>query len=158
MFEGDKELPIEGKDSKVDTKDTTIQRLESIDKTLRELLTWTRFANIPRLTEILERELDNDQKKLAYENSDGTNGQKEVSALSGAPISTIGKWWPNWFNLGLVTESETRKGRMKKVVSLEDVGIAIPKKKASSASAGTPSPQTTIVLSVQDSQESGGNP
>jgi len=125
MSEGEEEL------SKEDEK-----RLESIDKTLREILKWTRFANISKLKEILEAELDTDEKKLAYENTDGTNGLKEIEAASGAPQQTVYNWWQKWFRLGLVTESEERKGRMMKIVSLEDVGIKVPKR----MTAG-PSPQ-----------------
>jgi DNA-binding PadR family transcriptional regulator len=47
---------------------------------------------------------------------------------SGAPRDTIYGWWQKWSRLGLVTESESRKGRMLKIVSLEDVGIKVPKK------------------------------
>lgn len=131
MSEGMEDLPKE---------EENVDRLESIDRTLRELLTWTRFANMEKLKEILKKELDDDHKKLAYENSDGSNGQKEVSALCGAPISTVGKWWPKWFHRGLVTESETRKGRMMKIVSLEDVGIEVPKRSA--ATPATEAPET----------------
>ena len=109
--------------------------LESAGKTLQEILKWTRFANLSKLKEVLEAELDTDEKKLAYENTDGTNGLKEAAA-SGAPQDTIYTWWQKWFRLGLVVESETRKGRMVKIVSLEDVGIKIPKRV-------TPSPQPT---------------
>jgi hypothetical protein len=103
-------------------------KLDSIEETLREILVWTRFANIGKLKEILEKELDTDEKKLAYENSDGENGLKEIAAVSGAPLPTVGVWWPRWFRLGIVTESEIRKGRMEKIVSLDDVGIKIQKK------------------------------
>lgn len=104
------------------------QKIDSIESTLREILKWIRFANISRLKETLEKELDTDEKKLAYENSDGVNGLKEVSVESGAPLKTVANWWTKWFRLGLVAESETRKGRMMKVISLDDVGIKIPKK------------------------------
>jgi hypothetical protein len=103
-------------------------KLESIDKTLREILKWTRFANISKLEEILEKELDTDEKKLAYDNTDSTNGLKELASISGAPQDTIYTWWQKWFRLGLVIESETRKGRMMRIVSLDDVGIKVPKR------------------------------
>jgi len=103
-------------------------KFESIDKTLREILKWTRFANIAKLREVLQVELDSDEKKLAFENSDGVNGLMELFAISGAPHDTIYGWWQKWFRLGLVTESETRKGRMTKIVSLDDVGIKVPKR------------------------------
>lgn len=104
------------------------EKIDSIESTLQEILKWTRFANIAKLKETLVRELDTDEKKLAYENSDGENTLNDLVVASGAPYGTIGDWWPRWFRLGIVTESETRKGRMERIVSLDDVGIEIPKK------------------------------
>ncbi|MCL4519308.1 MAG: hypothetical protein M1587_08940 [Thaumarchaeota archaeon] len=102
-------------------------RLESIDASLKEILKWTRFANISRLKEMLEAELDSDEKKIAYESSDGQNGLKEVAMVSGAPLPTVATWWQKWFRLGFVSEVESRKGRMQRIASLDDVGIRFPK-------------------------------
>lgn len=115
------------------------EKINSIENTLQEILKWTRFANLSKLKEILEKELETDQKKLAYESTDGVNGIKEVAAGSGAPQDTVYGWWQKWSRLGLVIESATRKGRMVKIVSLDDVGIKIPKK-AKSSPAQTASP------------------
>jgi len=109
-------------------KDDQEDKLSSIDSTLKEILKWTRFANISNLKEMLEKELNNDEKKLAYENSDGVRSLDEVEVESGAPRDTIYGWWQKWSRLGLVTESESRRGRMLKIVSLEDVGIKLPKR------------------------------
>lgn len=117
MPEGEEELSKEDEN-----------KLESIDRTLKEILKWTRFANVSKLKEILEKELDTDEKKLAYESRDGVNGLKEVTTASGAPLPTVGTWWQKWFLLGLISESETGKGRMMKIVSLDDVGIKVPKR------------------------------
>ena len=99
-----------------------------MNSTLKEILKWTRFANISKLKEILEDVLDDDQKKLAYDNSDGNNGLREISAICGAPFRTVGGWWEQWNRLGLVIESETRKGRMMRITSLDDIGIKVPKR------------------------------
>lgn len=114
------------------------QKIESIESTLVEILKWTRFANIPKLKETLESELDTDEKKLAYENSDGENTLKDLVPISGAPYGTITNWWPRWYRLGIMTESEIRKGRMKKIISLTDIGIPVPKKPKSSLSPDAP--------------------
>lgn len=127
MIDGDDNLATEGE-----------SKLDSIDRTLREILKWTRFANISKLKETLEKELATDEKKIAFENSDGVNGLKELTAASGAPQDTIYGWWQKWFRLGLVIESEERKGRMMRIVSLDDIGMKIPKKLKVS-----PSPETT---------------
>jgi hypothetical protein len=130
MAKEEQELSIEDKN-----------KLESIDKTLKDILKWTRFANISKLKEILEGELDSDEKKLAYENTDGENGLREVAVASGPPQDTIYGWWQKWFRLGLATESLSYKGRIMKIVSLEDVGIKVPKKKAATSSEATPERQ-----------------
>ncbi len=132
-------------------------KLTSIDRTLKELLRWTRFANMGKLKEILEAELDNDQKKLAYDCTDGNNAQRDVSAVSGAPSSTVSVWWPRWFQQGLVAESEVRKGRMVKIVSLEDMGIEVPRKKVSKSAGTKPPPEGEADQPAKDASESGGN-
>jgi len=104
------------------------EKINSIENTLQEILKWTRFANISKLKEILVNELDTDEKKLAYENSDGENTVKELVTLSGAPYGTIVTWWPRWYRMGIMAESQTRKGRMKKIIALSDIGISFPKK------------------------------
>jgi len=134
MSEGDEELPKEEEEDK----------LESIDRTLRELLKWTRFANIGKLKDTLTQTLDSDQKKVAYEETDGVNGTKEAAVASGAAQDTVYGWWQQWYRIGVVTESENRKGRMVKIISLEDLGIKIPKKKTSgSPGTQTPDPDRT---------------
>jgi hypothetical protein len=104
------------------------KKLDSMDRTLQEILKWTRFANISKLKETLETELDTDEKRLAYENSDGTRGIEEVATVSGTPRDTVYSWWQKWFRLGIVVDSEARKGRIARIVSLDDLGIKIPKK------------------------------
>ena len=119
-------------------------KLDSIDRTLREILKLTRFANISKLRETLEKELDTDEKKIVFESSYGVNGLKELAAASGAPQDTIYSWWQKWFRLGLVAESEERKGRMTRILSLDDVGIKIPKKPKVSPSTGTAPTQQAV--------------
>lgn len=118
-------------------------RLQSIDRTLQEIRLWTRFANISKLKETLEKELDTDEKKIAYENSNGVKRLEEVARACGSPKRTVGNWWQKWFRLGLATESETRKGRMKKIVSLDDIGIRISRRMA-------PKPATQVTPTQQD--------
>lgn len=102
--------------------------IKSVNIVLQEILRWTRFANISKLRETLLTELDSDEKKLAYDNSDGEKSLKEIAKISSAPTQTIHNWWQKWLHLGLVVESEKYKGRMKKIISLEDVGIKVPLK------------------------------
>lgn len=106
-----------------------MDRLGAMHETLRELLKWLRFENLPRLKEVLEAELEDPRKKLAYEATDGTRALREIQEASGVPARTVLDWWRRWYNLGIVEESGVRKGRMGRIVSLEDVGIGLPKEK-----------------------------
>ena len=102
-------------------------KLDENQKILREIARWLRFQNIGKLKEVLLAELDTDQRKLAFESTDGENGLKEVAEISAAPQDTVYGWWKKWFKLGITEPSETRKGRLRKICSLEDVGITVPK-------------------------------
>lgn len=98
-----------------------------IQHSLKEMAKWVKFQNLPTLKQLLQDELSDDAKKLAYENTDGTKGLREVEEVSGIPATTVQSWWNKWYNLGIVDESPIRKGRMERICSLKDVGIEIPK-------------------------------
>lgn len=112
-------------------KDVTLKeiwdKLDESQKILRDIARWLRFQNIGKLKEVLLAELDTDEKKLAFESSDGERGIKEVAEISRTPQGTVYSWWKKWFNLGILEPSETRGGRLRKICSLEDVGIKVPK-------------------------------
>jgi transposase len=76
---------------------------------------------------VLTFELDSDEKKLAFENTDGMKGIKEIAQACGAPQDTVYGWWKKWSRLGILEPSESREGRLVKICSLEDLGIKIPK-------------------------------
>lgn len=112
-------------------------KMDENRKLLREIARWSRFQNIGRLKEVLAAELDSDDKKLAFENTDGAKGIKEIAQACGAPQDTVYSWWKKWFRLGILEASESREGRLAKICSLEDVGIKVsktihPKEKAAS--------------------------
>lgn len=103
------------------------KKLDMLNSTLKEILKWSRFQNLPKLKEVLEKELDDQSKKLVFENTDGQKSMREVSTESGVPVPTIQGWWNRWYNLGILEPSETWRGRLKRICSLKDVGIEIPK-------------------------------
>jgi len=112
-------------------KDTALKdiwdKLDENQKLLKEIARWSRFENIGRLKEVLTAELDSDEKKLAFENTDGTKGIKDIFQICGTPQDTIYGWWKKWFRLGILEPSESREGRLVKICSLEDVGMKMPK-------------------------------
>lgn len=103
-------------------------KLDENQKLLREIARWSRFQNVSKLKEVLTDELDSNEKKLAFENTDGMKGINEIAQACGAPQDTVYGWWKKWSRLGILEPSESREGRLAKICSLEDVGIKIPKK------------------------------
>jgi|SRR5271157_3268024 len=112
---------------KEDTLRGILTKMDENRKLLREIVRWSRFQNMGRLKDILVAELDSDEKKLAFENTDGMKGIKEIALASGAPQDTVYSWWKKWSRLGILEPSESREGRLAKICSLEDMGIKIPK-------------------------------
>lgn len=102
-------------------------RLGTIEERVKDVAKWLRFQNLLSLKQVLENELGDDAKKLAYENTDGTRGYREVGQESKVPAATVQSWWNRWFNLGILEKSDVRKGRMQCICSLKDVGIEMPK-------------------------------
>jgi transposase-like protein len=94
---------------------------------LREILRWYRFENFPKLRKTLLDNLKTDQEKLVYELTDGENSRPDVAKQTGTPDSTVRNWWEKWYNLGILEPSRKRKGRPQKIMTLEDVGIEVPK-------------------------------
>jgi biotin operon repressor len=103
------------------------KKLDMLNSTLKEMLKWSRFQNLPKLKEVLEKELDDQSKKLVFENTDGQKSMRQVSTESAVPVPTIQGWWNRWYNIGILEPSETWKGRLKRICSLKDVGIEMPK-------------------------------
>ncbi len=98
-----------------------------INETLRQILRWVRFQSLERVRQILEKEVAQDPKRiLVYELTDGDKGRPEVSKISGVPSSTIQVWWDRWYSLGLLEPSSKRKGMVRKLCGIQEVGLAIP--------------------------------
>ena len=95
---------------------------------LREILKWVRFTGMKEVKAALETTLDTDQKKTAYQASDG-RGTREVAAIAGyGSKSTIEVLWKKWRRLGLGESSQVMGGgeRFKRSFDLEDFEIEVP--------------------------------
>lgn len=103
-----------------------VTRIENIEKTLREILNWLKVANIPQLRDTLIQELDSDEKKRVYELTDGVKSQYEIESLTKISRRMVSYYWQKWYGLGLLVTSDKRKGRMQRLVSLDEVGISVP--------------------------------
>ncbi len=94
---------------------------------LRQILRWVRFQSLERARQLIEEEVAQDPKRiLVYELTDGDKGRPEVSKISKVPSSTIQMWWDRWYSVGLLEPSPKRKGMVRKMCGMEEVGLPIP--------------------------------
>ena len=129
-----------------DEKETTladvVSALRGVQSGLKEVGKWVRFQNVPRLRDIVVKELDTAQKKMAFELTDGQHSRRDIGKELGISDEAVRSWWDKWFQLAIVSESETRKGRPEKIVSLGELGIEVPKPKPKSAQPPAEEPVT----------------
>jgi len=100
-------------------------KVEQIERTLKEILNWVKLANKPALKSIIIQELDSEEKKKIYELTDGFRSQYDIEALTKVSRRMVGYYWQKWYSLGILIMSEQRKGRMQKIASLDEVGITV---------------------------------
>ena len=110
-----------------------LNEILKISKQLTEIKFWLKLSGLPALNRAISENLRTDEDKLVYEFSDGNRSTREiVSELkkTGRSIThaTVANMWQRWAAVGLVTPSKNYKGRFMKMISLESLGIALPKK------------------------------
>ena len=105
--------------------------LRELVEMTRELVRWTKPQGIAKVKELLEENLKADEEKLVYHHSNG-KGSLEVGKLSGVAHGTVTVYWKRWATLGVVEPMKVQGGtRYKRIFSLEDLGIEVPKPRAS---------------------------
>lgn len=136
-------------------KETTLkdvmESVERLNRTMKEVAKWTKFQSVSRLRETLVRELNTPQKKMTYELTDGNHSRREIAEELQITDDSVRSWWDKWHELALVEESETRKGRPQRVISLDEVGIEVPKPKPKT------SPAASVLQPDQGAQPQGEN-
>lgn len=108
-----------------------IKNSQILSEKLDELIFWTKFSAMTTFVPVLRNALRDDIDKLIYELSDGQRTTREIAQIvcsTGRKTThvTVGNMWERWTLLNLVIPA-VRKGRFKKVVSLESIGISVPK-------------------------------
>lgn len=110
--------------------------VQSLSEKLDELIFWTKFSALPTFRALLMDTLREDIDKLVYELSDGERSTRDIARMvsrGGRRIThvTVANMWKKWAILHLVMAAQ-RKGRYKRVISLESLGIEIPQIEVSS--------------------------
>src|SRR4030067_3826828 len=94
-----------------------IQRdIEEIKDTLKLFLLQSRGA----IAEEIVRELNNPEKKIAYNLTDGNHSAYEIAQIVKVSLTSIHRWWREWERSGLIERTD-RKGKsvVQKRFSLE---------------------------------------
>jgi biotin operon repressor len=71
--------------------------------------------------------MDSTENIRIFESTEGMKSQQEIASLTKLGRSTVQYYWQKWQGLGLVVESDRRKGRMKQILSLDEAGITVPR-------------------------------
>lgn len=85
---------------------------------LKKQTTLLQAMTIRALKDIIHEELKSVRDKKIFELSDGQRTTREIAKVVGGSFQAIAEKWKRWAALGLVIESENRKGRYKKFSSL----------------------------------------
>ncbi len=145
---------MEKKEERQATLNDVVLKLKSLGEGIDEVAKWVRFQNAPRLRDLLLKELDTPQKKVAFELTDGEHSRRDIANEIEIDDSTVRDWWDRWYQLAVVEESEKWKGRPQKIVSLGKLGIEVPKLKPKP----TPQPPQPPAAPPADSNAGGGQP
>jgi hypothetical protein len=109
-----------------------VNLLKQIRDELREMKFWLKLSSFPTLKRVVLENIRDDVDKLIYELSDGVRSTREIARelkRMGKQIShaTVANMWRKWSITGLVEPSEKYEGRYCKAISLESIGIQIPR-------------------------------
>jgi len=95
---------------------------------LEKLVKWTKVNSIPKVRDLLLGILESPEERVAYQFSDGRKTIREVAKLANVGTGTVSKWWKNWERAAITEPVSTKRGkRAKRVFSLDDFGIEVPK-------------------------------
>lgn len=104
--------------------------IQPLSEKLDELIFWTKFSALPTFRVLLIDNLREDVDKLVYELSDGERSTRDIArtiSRGGRKIThaTVANMWKKLAVQNLVIPAQ-RKGRYKRAISLESLGIEIP--------------------------------
>lgn len=90
---------------------------------VEDLLTWIKLIYGPSVAERLATVLDTEQKRTAYEATDGHNSTRQIGRLAGVDQKTISRWWREWAAEAILQEGPERADRPAKLISLRTFGL-----------------------------------
>lgn len=100
------------------------QQLSEINRILVEIRNLLRFSSRASIKELLENELNTEDKVKVYRSFNGANSVRDIEKLVGVNRNTISEWGQRWESCGLLSaESNSSKAKRKSIFLLSDFGI-----------------------------------
>jgi len=100
--------------------------LEKMQNDIAEIKNMLNLLTRNTNKELILSTLNSDIKILAYHLSDGEKSTREIAHIVNMNMNTVSRWWREWKILGIVNPVLNGR-RMKKLFSLEELGIEVPK-------------------------------
>ena len=100
--------------------DNELELLRAIEQNTRVIAHLLSLSVARDVGERIKTVLDTEQKRIAYSICDGETSAREVARVVGISHPTVGKWWLEWKDLGLV---EMHGKRAKAILDLELFGL-----------------------------------
>ncbi len=101
-----------------------MDKFEEMTDMFAEFLTIYKFVNKKTIADMLNIELDNQQKVEIYQLSDGEHSTRDIASQVAQKCghNTVARLWKQWALKGLVVPAD-RKGRFKAAFNLVEYGI-----------------------------------
>ncbi len=101
--------------------------LENLLIKQEEILHLLRFMAYRTARRIIEENLTKSIERRVYELSDGIRSSRDIEKAVAKEVTqrTVVTWWQKWRRLGVVEQSPRYSGRMQRLISLEELGLAI---------------------------------
>lgn len=115
---------------------------DKIIELLEDIARWSRLQGMEKLRAVITTNLKTQSELLVYELSDGERSTRDIETVSRIGESTVGNYWQRRQRLGIVEKSRKFEGRWKRLCSLEDLGIEVPKLVTASSIPSTSQPAT----------------
>jgi len=112
--------------SKPNLKEYAEDDNKKITQLLEELVKWTKFKGMQEVRGILVSILDTETKRLIYHLSDGMSSPR-IAKISKVHSSTVRDYWQAWAKVNIVEVHPSYKKRYRRIFSLDEVGLEIPK-------------------------------
>lgn len=100
-------------------------QLQEIHRQLDDIQRFLRFLAHRQVRQLVEENLTKAIERRVYELSDGIRSSRDIEGHVDKAVTqrTVVSWWQKWRKLGIVEQSPTYSGRMRKLIPLDELGL-----------------------------------